>query len=73
MGQDGAHLSFFVRSGSRATSPQAALKAVAFGRAHLSPTLSSQGRRFDLAFRPMINRWGGSERIELDVKEIRTS
>jgi single-stranded-DNA-specific exonuclease len=84
MGQDGAHLSFFVRSAfpprsprgdgeSREPSPQAALKAVAFGRAHLSPTLSSQGRRFDLAFRPMINRWGGSERIELDVKEIRTS
>jgi len=59
MGQDGTHLSFFVRSASQ-PSAQSILKAVAFGRAHLSPELSSRGRRIDLAFRPMVNRWGGS-------------
>jgi single-stranded-DNA-specific exonuclease len=73
MGQDGRHLSFFVKSGDPRAAGGAALKAVAFGRGGIAPSLLGPGARIDLAFQPMVNRWGGQERIELNVKEIRSS
>ncbi len=82
MGREGRHLSFYVRGlalpsdGAAAdrTSPPAhrpAFRAVAFGRGESYRGLLAAGRPIDLAFRPRINRWGGSERIELNVEEVR--
>jgi len=79
MGQDGRHLTFYVRglapsagegsTGHPASRP--AYRAVAFGRGESYRRLLATGRPIDLAFRPRLNRWGGNERIELNVEEVR--
>ena len=70
IGQGGRHLSFFVRSGVNSARAPLALKAIAFGRGGDLPSCLLAESRFDLAFQPLINRWGGSEMVELNVKDL---
>jgi single-stranded-DNA-specific exonuclease len=72
MGKNGEHLAFNVRQGDRV------LRTVAFGRPDLVLALQERARagpgaaaRFDLAFRPRINRWNGEVKVELELKAIR--
>jgi single-stranded-DNA-specific exonuclease len=70
MGRDGDHCSFFVRQG------ESVLRTVAFGRRDLLEVLRSRARdrrggRFELAFRPKLNRWNGTTSVELECEELR--
>lgn len=72
MGRNGEHLAFHVRQGERV------IRTVAFGRPELVQTLQERARsgprgstRFDLAFRPRLNRWNGETTVELELKAIR--
>lgn len=72
MGKKGEHLSFHVRQGEHV------IRTVAFGRPELVQVLQERARpgptgaaRFDLAFRPRINRWNGEQKLELELKAIR--
>ncbi len=72
MGKKGEHLSFHVRQGEHV------FRTVAFGRPELVQALQERARpgpagaaRFDLAFRPRINRWNGEVKLELELKAIR--
>jgi single-stranded-DNA-specific exonuclease len=65
MGKDGTHLSFIVvdaAGGSR--------RAVWFGGAARMDELIAEGDALALAFRPSINRFRGSEEVELMVEDI---
>jgi single-stranded-DNA-specific exonuclease len=72
MGQRGEHCSFFVRQGAGP-----GLRAVAFGKPELLDILRARavnrlGReRFELAFRPKLNRWNGQTSVELEVVDVR--
>lgn len=71
MGRDGDHCAFFVRQGD------SVLRTVAFGRRDLLEALRARALdrtrpgRFDLAFRPKINRWNGTTSVELECEELR--
>jgi len=66
MGTGGRHLSFWVNQDGRA------LRAVAFGMADLAAALE-RCRRCSLAFVPKINRWRGTESIELEVRDMKVA
>lgn len=72
MGKKGEHLSFHVRQGEHV------FRTVAFSRPGLVQELQERARpgpagaaRFDLAFRPRINRWNGEQKLELELEAIR--
>lgn len=63
MGKKGEHSSFVVRQ------DQATLRAVAFGRGDLVETLQ-RGARVALAYELEVNRYAGTESVELHVKDL---
>jgi single-stranded-DNA-specific exonuclease len=74
MGKTGNHVSFRIRQGKQV------LRTVAFGRPDLWDSLRERAlpgphgqSTFHVAFQPRINRWNGSERLELELKALRFS
>lgn len=55
------HLSVRVRQGGKV------MRAVAFGKADWVPEIAAAGGPISLCFAPMINRFGGYERVELHL------
>ncbi len=65
IGSTGKHLSFRVQSGDTV------IRAVAFNFAHILESISEHGTPVSLVFRPRISSYSG--RVELNVKDVRTS
>lgn len=65
LGGDGRHLAFHVRQNG------VVLRAIAFGKGELWPSLSRSGARVSLLLEPRISRWQGRSDVELNVREIR--
>jgi single-stranded-DNA-specific exonuclease len=63
MGSAGRHLAFWVRQG------EAAVRATAFGQGEAEDELRRSGK-CSIAFVPRLNRWRGTENVELDVRDI---
>ena len=67
MGKSGTHLAFHVRGRGGAADTR---RAVWFGGAELlDPILEEGNGRFCLAYRPSVNRFRGSEEIEMMVED----
>ena len=64
MGSDGRHLQFWVKQDG------AAFRAVAFGMGEMADALN-RSNLCSLAFVPRINRWRGTESVELEVRDIK--
>ncbi|MBI4618001.1 MAG: single-stranded-DNA-specific exonuclease RecJ [Planctomycetes bacterium] len=64
MGDRGQHLSFVVRQGD------ASLRAVAFNRGDLYPEFAEGRSTFSLAYTPVLNRFRGSESVELHMEDV---
>jgi single-stranded-DNA-specific exonuclease len=67
VGRGSEHLSLEVREG------RSVLRTIGFGLGPRADAIEAAGRegRVDLAFRPIISRFGGGERLELEVRDIR--
>ncbi|MGR3317440.1 MAG: single-stranded-DNA-specific exonuclease RecJ, partial [Candidatus Anammoxibacter sp.] len=65
VGQNGQHLSFFVRQGD------VSYKAIAFGDGDKFDSLQQGDGYCSLAYAPKVNRWMNSENLELEVKDIK--
>ena len=67
MGSGNRHLSLKLKQHN------VALRAVAFGRGEWAADLSKLERPFDIAFRPVINTFGGRRSVELHLVDWRLS
>lgn len=72
MGKTGQHVSFMLRQGERV------FRTVAFGRPDVWELLRERARpgpdgaqTFEVAFRPRLNRWKGTAKVELELQAIR--
>ena len=66
MGNEGKHLKLWVSENGSAS-----LEALAFGSARETSKLT--GDKIDLAFNLMLNSWNGREKLQLKVKDIKTT
>ena len=64
MGSSGQHLCFWINQDG------AAFRAVAFGKGDWADRLHGR-KNCSLAFVPRVNRWQGTERLELDVRDVK--
>ncbi len=64
MGSAGQHLSFWINQDG------AAFRAVAFGKGDWGDRLFGR-KTCSLAFVPRVSRWQGTERLELDVRDVK--
>ena len=56
------HLKLRVRQG------ETTLEAIGFGFGHLHPL---NGKRIDMIFAPGLNRWQGSEKVQLKIVDLK--
>jgi single-stranded-DNA-specific exonuclease len=66
IGADGKHLRLVISDG------QHSFSAVAFRMAEIFPQLRP-GARIDIAYSLSLNQWNGEKRLELKIKDIKTS
>ena len=64
VGNDGKHLSFYLRQGSTS------FRSIAFGMGELADQLEAQKDGWAIAFVPKINEWNGRRNVELDIRDI---
>ena len=64
MGETGKHLSFYV------THKSTCLKAIGFNMGKMYDRLLTLGPVLDIAYVPRINRWGGGQTLELELREV---
>ena len=65
MGQQGRHISFYVREGA------ASLRVVGFGMSELYDDLVAGDVACDIAFTPKINKFRGTASVELELCDLR--
>ena len=65
VGRQDDHLAFYVRQGNTS------LRAVWFGMAKRYDTMAAGNVACDIAFVPKINGWGGTEQVDLEVRDVR--
>ena len=65
MGRGGQHIAFYVRGG------ETSLRVVGFGMSGIYDDIASGGVVCDIAFTPRINRYRGSEEVELELCDLR--
>ncbi|MFC1806069.1 DHH family phosphoesterase, partial [Planctomycetota bacterium] len=65
MGQQGQHISFYVRGG------ESSLRVVGFGMGGIYDDLASGGVACDIAFTPRLNSFRGTDEVELELCDLR--
>lgn len=65
VGQDGQHLSFYVRQGD------VSYKAIAFGYGNKLAAIEQNDYSCSIAYEPKVNKWMETENLELEVKDIK--
>ena len=65
LGEAGRHLSFHIRQDG------VTLRAIAFNKGELFPSVERPGTRLSVLFWPKISTWKGRSEVELEVSDLK--